>query len=230
MVGQRPYDVALNSRDQEQGFINPGEEDDSYMPFTFKDLRRKGVVFFRAFLKSGLNEAFNPEWNEERYFGRVDAIPTYQGTTRTINVSFDMVAWSPKDLPLMYKKIQALQAMVYPLYDDQGFYKTGPIIRMRIGDLFAGRNSDGNGLGGYITALDFSYDDTIWNIEPDFKVPRKVEISLGFTVLHDQNPGLYPDGNDFKFGTAEITKENNKYKIGEISEANIRKIFDQKKK
>lgn len=92
-----------------------------------------------------------------------------------------------------------------------------------------GANKEGNGLGGYITALDFSYDETIWNIEKNLKAPRKVTVSLGFTVLHDDNPGLYPDGNDFKFGTAKITRENSKYKIGEISEANIRKIFDQKK-
>jgi hypothetical protein len=60
-------------------------------------------------------------------------------------------------------------------------------------------------------------------------VPRKVTVSVGFTVLHDHNPGLYPSGNEFKFGTAEIKRENTEYKIGEISEANIRKIFDQKK-
>lgn len=94
-----------------------------------------------------------------------------------------------------------------------------------------GANKEGNGLGGYITALDFSYDETIWNIEKNLKAPRKVTVSLGFTVLHDDNPGLYPSGDDFKFGTAKITKstETKKYELGEISEANIRKIFDQKK-
>lgn len=137
LTAQKPWAVGLDSQDETNGTIKEGDDDDTYMPFTFKDLRRKGSIFFRAFLKGGLNETFSPEWNEERYYGRVDAIPMYQGTTRNINLSFDMVSWEPKDLPLMYKKMQALQSMVYPMYDAQGFLNLGPIIRMRVGDLFA---------------------------------------------------------------------------------------------
>jgi hypothetical protein len=129
---QKPWSVALNSEDETNITIKEGADEDNYMPFSFKDLRRKGSVFFRAFLRPGLNETVAPEWNEERYYGRVDAIPMYQGTTRNINLSFDMVSWEPKDLPVMYKKMQALQSMVYPMYDAQGFLKLGPIIRMRV--------------------------------------------------------------------------------------------------
>jgi hypothetical protein len=51
--------------------------------------------------------------------------------------------------------------------------------------------------------MDWNFDDGIWNIETDWKVPRKVLISLGFTILHDGNPGIYP----IKGGTERLTEE-----------------------
>jgi hypothetical protein len=111
--------------------------------------------------------------------------------------------------------------MVYPLYDDQGFLKAGPIIKMRVGDLIS--TGTGKGLSGYLTSLDLNYDKSVWNIKKDFKVPRNIEVSLGFTALHDTNPGLYNDGTgDYVFGTAVF--ENSKLK-GDIETTNIRSIF-----
>jgi hypothetical protein len=222
-------DVAFNTEDEDNGYVtsqvDPGvKNDENYMPFVFQDLRIPDqFLYFRAFLQEGLAETFSPEWNEDRYYGRVDPVPTYIGTTRTIDLSFDVVAWSPKDLPVMYKKLQKLQSMVYPLYDEEGFLKSGPIIRMRIGDLICGKNN--KGLPGFITSMDFSYDESVWNIQKDFKSPRKVTVSLGYTVLHEANPGLYPQGEDIKFGVAQVVKDNDKFKLDKFSTSEIRKIF-----
>lgn len=225
------------------------EEDAVYIPFMFQDLRDDppAYLYFRAFLKPGMAETFTPDWQVERYYGRVDQVPIYQGTLRTLAVSFDVVAWSPADLPVMWRKLQKLQSMVYPSYNKGGFLKSGPIIRMRIGDLFA--NQDNRGLPGYVTSMDWSYDDGIWNLKTDFKVPRKVSISIGFTVLHDGNPGIYPfkaaqaSEIDFNsnldepdestdntqlatFGAGKITNEKGKTQIT-VNPSEIRKIFER---
>jgi hypothetical protein len=218
------------------------DEDKNYMPFMFEDLRMDPpqYLYFRAFLKSGLSEMFSPEWQITRYFGRVDQVPVYMGTNRTLNVSFDVVSWSPKDLNVMYKKLKKLQAMVYPMYDTQGFMSRGPIVRMRIGDLIA--NSSGRGLPGYITSMNWAYDDGIWNIEPGSKVPRKMSVSISFTVLHEGNPGIYPyEKNTFDivantntagntpenvFGVGKVTADANANTVStEVNAGDIRKIF-----
>lgn len=223
------YDVGFDTIDEDAGIRKSTiGDDENYMPFMFQDLRDRTDTFlyFRAFLKEGFSELFSAKWNEEEYYGRTEAVPTYMGTQRTINIAFDLVAWGPKDLPVMYKKLQKLQSMVYPLYDEKGFMKSGPIIRMRVGDLIASQNK--KGLAGYINSIDLSYDKTIWNIETDFKVPRKIQISLQFTVLHDTNPGLYPDasdGGEYKFATAMVERNGNNFTIKDISQANIRAIF-----
>jgi len=202
----------LEGDDTEDGVVaDPIDDSKLYFPFMFQDLRQNfnQFLYFRAFLKpESLAESFTPEWNSERYYGRVDQIPVYQGTIRTINVAFDVVAWGPSDLPVMWRKLSKLQSMVYPAYDTRGFLQSGPIIRMRIGDLFAS-TADGTtkGLPGYISSMDWSYDDGIWNLKEDFKVPRKVTVSLSFIVIHNGNPGLYPysDLSDIPLGATEET-------------------------
>lgn len=241
-------DVAFSPLDETEGVLDATiEEENIYMPFMFQDLRdvEDRFLYFRAFLKPGMAETFTPDWQVERYYGRVDQVPIYMGTLRTLALSFDVVAWSPKDLPVMWKKLQKLQSMVYPFYNKGGFLKSGPIIRMRIGDLFA--NQLNKGLPGYITSMDWSYDDGIWNMKTDFKVPRKVTVSLGFTVLHDGNPGTYPfkgseatpqnidfaaDLNEqpkttdgFTFGAGKIENKDGNVTI-KVDTSEIRKIFE----
>lgn len=220
-------DVAFDVMDEDEGITGKIDDDEIYLPFSFEDLRQPGkILYFRAFIKEGFSETFTPEWHEEKYYGRTEGVPIYMGTMRTINISFDVVAWSPKDLSVLYKKLQTLQSMVYAMYDGQGFLKTGPICRMRVGDLIAAE--DGQGLAGYMTALDFSYDKSIWNINTDEKVPRNITVSVGYTVLHESNPGLYKnEDGELKFGTATIEKDGEEFKVKNISESNIRKIFGQ---
>lgn len=240
-------DVGFTPEDFEAGVIAEViPEDGIYMPFMFQDLRDKTdqFLYFRAFLKDGISETFTPDWQTERYYGRVDQIPIYQGTIRSLSVAFDVVAWKPADLLVMWKKLEKLQSMVYPFYNTAGFINAGPIIRMRIGDLFAAKAIDGvggRGLPGYITSMDWSYDDGIWNVETGFKVPRKVTVSLGFTVLHNGNPGTYPfqentfpddaalpsdaDTDGIIFGAGKFTKSSNGVDL-QVSRAEIRKIFD----
>jgi hypothetical protein len=242
-----PLDAKFPQENQDSLRKVPVPDGEIYLPFMFQDLRETGTaerfLYFRAFLKPGLAETFTPDWQVERYYGRVDQIPIYMGTLRSLSVAFDVVAWSPEDLPVMWQKLNKLQSMVYPFYNKGGFYKAGPIVRMRIGDLFAG--ADNKGLPGYITSLDWSYADGIWNIQDDFRVPRKVSVSLGYTVLHDGNPGTYPlkaadpSTIDFNkdvngptdstqgstFGAGKITEQDGQMKI-KVSPSEIRKIFE----
>jgi hypothetical protein len=216
-------------------------DDEIYLPFMFQDLRDapEQFLYFRAFLKDGLSETFVPDWQTENYYGRVDSIPIYKGTTRNISVAFDVVAWQAAELPIIYKKLSKLQSMLYPEYDGKGFLNKGPIIRMRIGDLINGGAK--KGIPGYITSLDLAYDDGIWNIETDFKVPRKISISLGFTVLHEGNPGIFPffpnrefnindstpseAPKDKAFGAAKFTATSKTNMRIDVSRAEIRRIF-----
>jgi hypothetical protein len=90
-------DVAFSVEDETEGIVSKTIGDDkNYFPFMFQDLRHRNeqFLYLRAFLKS-MTETFTPEWNEDRFYGRTEPVPIYKGTMRTINLSFDMVAWRP---------------------------------------------------------------------------------------------------------------------------------------
>jgi len=183
-------------------------EDETYIPFMFQDLRDSPAKFmyFRAFLKDGLSENFTPEWQIQKYYGRVEGIPTYSHTTRTVSLGFDVVAFSPADLPIMWKKLHKLQSMVYPAFSQKGYLQSAPIIRMRVGDLISSTNN--RGLPGYINSINFAYDDGIWTVEENFKIPRKVSVTLSFTTLHDNNIGVLLDDDGFFGGISLIESED----------------------
>jgi hypothetical protein len=237
-----PDDLSVKFEGEIDG-LRGGQIDDSkvYMPLMFQDLRetKEKFLYLRAFLKEGFTETFNANWDVQSYFGRVDGVPIYKNTNRVISLSFDLLAWSPCELPIMYKKLHKLQSMVYPLFDSNGFLNCGPIIRMKVGDLISSR--DKLGLPGYLTSLDFSYDDTLWSLELDLKAPMKITVTLAFTVLHEFNPGVTKTfgssrgGDELCFGGAKNWGEgvNVLEKLpGEESsfESNVRGIITKVKK
>lgn len=190
-------DWGFRTFDREDGT----QDDDVYVPLSFTDLRPVGTtyrsVYFRPLITS-FAESFTPEWNKANYLGRVDPVATYQSTGRTITIGFKLVAFGPEDVRTIYQKLHWLQSMVYPTYDKNLMMTAGPVVRMRVGDVVNGSSSaSGKGLPGIIESLDFDYTDALWELKAGYKVPRNIEVSLTFTVIHEVPVGL---GNEGMFG------------------------------
>lgn len=206
--GNRVYrknqtNAAKNENDQ--GFIDhrmtSPTDDQTYVPLVFIDLRNtlflQKSVYFLPFITS-LTENFAPQWNMANYFGRVDPVATYQSTSRTINLGFKLVCFSRNDLDVIFKKLAWLTSMCYPQFNDD-VYQAGPVVSMRVGDLIAS-TSPGNGLTGVITSLNLSYDEAIWEIEADAKLPRNIDVTVAFQVLHERPIGLVQQTGGTMFG------------------------------
>lgn len=176
------------------------DDDDAYVPLSFMDLRPLGgsnnvrTVYFRPFITS-LTEEISPEWNKQNFFGRVDPVMTYMSTNRTISISFAVQAFSPEDLKTIYYKLNWLSSMCYPSYDKDLLFKSGPSVRMRVGDLIKGAGS--LGLPGVIENISAEYTDSLWELKKNNKVPMGFRVSLSFQVLHEVPIGIGIDG---KFG------------------------------
>lgn len=187
--GERVDGSIVTKEHQDPQTVLP--DDLTYVPLSFTDLRpingnELRTVYFRPFDLT-LNEAFAPRWNEATYFGRVDPVMTYQGTTRTVSLSFTLHTFSPSDIRVIYQKLHWLKSMVYPEYGSDMLMKSGPVCRLRVGDVL---KSHGHGVSGVITSLDLDYADALWELKKGSKVPRQVGVSVSFTVLHDAIIGL----------------------------------------
>jgi hypothetical protein len=182
-------------------------DDSVYVPLVFTDMRPSNrelrAVYFKPFIKS-LSENFAPNWNLGNYFGRVDPVATYKSTNRTINLSFKITCFEPEDLAANYRKLAWLSSMCYPEYKG-GQYFAGPVVRLRVGDVISAIGGvTGKGLSGIITSLDINYDEGVWNIEANQKLPRDITVSVGFHVLHDKAIGIV----DGQFGGVNGSKAN----------------------
>jgi hypothetical protein len=94
-----------------------------FIPFYFQDLRTNEIISFHAFLED-LRDNFNPEYNVNKYIGRVDPVITYAGNTeRSITVTFYVVATSPNDFQYMYEKVNRFIGFVYPQFNEGEKYR-----------------------------------------------------------------------------------------------------------
>ena len=130
--------------------------DGEYVPFYFHDLRTNEVLGFHAFLMS-LNDDYSVNYESSEGFGRVDPIKIYKSTNRKIGLSFMVAATDAQDFDDMWAKINKLLTMAYPQYtqgksisvnENYQFVKpftqligASPMIRLRVGNLFASNYS-----------------------------------------------------------------------------------------
>jgi hypothetical protein len=184
---------SFNAEDELYGNVTEDLDDDlAYVPLVFTDLRpdptgRTRRVYFRA-LNVSSGESFNPNWSEEEAWGRVDPVLGYRSTNRSISLSFTCHAFSPEDLPVMYRKRQWLTSMVYPEISPDLLMKSGPVIRLRLGDLY---NNANGGLAGVLKSVEFDDSEQTWELRRGYKVPRGFNVSVNFQVLHEGTPGIH---------------------------------------
>ena len=130
--------------------------DAEYMPFYFHDLRTHEIISMPAFVTS-FDESFAVNYSSTPSYGRQDPVRIYNGTERSINLSFKLVAFSEEDFTSMWYTINKFVSMLYPQYS-KGIQRTlkntdpkksvsfiqpfsqvpaaSPMIRIRLGDLY----------------------------------------------------------------------------------------------
>lgn len=126
-----------------------------HMPFYIQDLRTNEIISFHAFLTS-LSDSYSADWSAQKGFGRLEAAQIYGGGSRSIGLSFSLVAMNPADFDEMYFKINKLTTLVYPQWSEGTLMDSGdstfvqpfsqvptasPLCRVRVGDLFTSNYS-----------------------------------------------------------------------------------------
>lgn len=168
------------------------DDDDTRVPICFTDLRKDPArnayrsVYFRP-VNLQFNATFTPEWAEGSTFGRVDPVVGYQKTTRTVSLQFEVHAFAPEDVRVMYNKMTWLASMCYPSYGEDGLIRSGPVTRLRIGDAFS---AESGGLPGVIRTLGFDFSEALWELKRGMKVPRSYKVAVDFLTLHEGPVGL----------------------------------------
>ena len=165
-------------------------------------------VEFPAFLTS-LNNSFSSNWNEERVYGRQDPIGTFQGTSRKISLSFNIVSYDLEDAKKNLENINKITRMLYPSYSpvktDDGsknalVLSKAPLVYLQFGNLI---QENDNSLLGWINSWSANpiLDMGMFTPEMGKFFPKVYEASIDFTPQHKQNLAFNSGdgGNPIKF-------------------------------
>ena len=163
-----------------------------------KNLAIKKEVVFSQIKMTGFSDTVTPSWNEEAVYGRMDRIATYQGTTRAIDLSFELGPFSESDdrKKLALEKISRLMQFQYPTYSGTGdatAISRPPLLQINF------HNYIREGLVCYVTDMSYAPVDgmsatTVPKLHGTDILPQRISVSLNIKVLHTKAPGWSESG------------------------------------
>ena len=179
-------------------------------PLTFKSMVSGHTVEFKAFIES-LTTSFKSNWNTEIVYGRKDPVATFQGTQRTIQLSWTVPAATVGEARHNLNAVASLSTMLYPGYTANQIKVTdgndtsplttansisrSPLIKIKFANLI--RAKDGEGLLGYCDGFDHQIEIPMgFFIDNQKMYPKVIKISCNFTVLHQHDLG-FDNNNDW---------------------------------
>lgn len=142
------------------------------------DVNNTQPVHFRALISS-IKESVKPEFNEQRYVGRTERFVTYGGVKRGLNLSFNIVAFSDKELEGMWTKVNYLTGMAFPKGIKNGFM-VPPLFKFTIGGLYDNQPC-------YIESLDYDFLDETITFDIDKEVPFAINVIMQLSILEKRS-------------------------------------------
>jgi len=150
------------------------------------------LVRFKAMLKN-FSDNFESNWNSEEVNGRMDPIETFQGTKRTIQIEWDVVAHDLYEAEDNLHKADLLSTFLYPVYSDFGnsnSITTAPLLRMKFSNLMQSAKGD-RGLIGRLAGFQYTpdLDSGVFFSDKNLMCPQAITINATFHVLHEHSLG-----------------------------------------
>ena len=179
-------------------------------------------VAFKGWV-TDFSDDFASTWNTTEVYGRMDPLATFQGTQRTITLSFDVVAGSRSEAIRNDENVNKLIQFLYPVYSqgssgegascnlprDQAIVAAAPLLRLSYANLVQ-NNVDQKGLVGYLAGVNYAPNLEAGQFLPGWNqtatpgleiVYQQLSINFSFTVLHTHLMGwVQGEGNSFYFG------------------------------
>ena len=119
--------------------------------------KKKTFVHFPSFFDGAITDNMGASWGSFKYLGRGEEFFNYEGFTREVGFSFQVVAQSKPELSIMYQKLNYLQSTLAPNFSENGFMR-GNIHQVTIGGYFFEQP-------GVITSLNFTMPtESPWEI------------------------------------------------------------------
>ncbi len=157
-------------------------------------------VEFPAFL-TNFSDQYSVGWTPESVYGRMDPIQTYNGTTRTIAIGFDVLSPSLAEARNNMANYSKFIQMLYPVYSAPLTGRLGkgrtlaapPLLRVQFMNLITNNSGDNfeRGLLGCISGLTFDPNREVgFFIDDEEILAKHFNVSFNFDPQHEHELGF----------------------------------------
>jgi hypothetical protein len=162
------------------GQLNIDKLPKDFIKFRIRDAVNGKWLVFPAHLGT-ITDTVSPEYSQERYIGRPDAVHVYTGTNRNVTFDFKVAAFTKQEIPIIQEKMNYLIGLGYPHYKNYGgdgeMRPVAPYIYLTIGDLF-------NNTPGYFNSISCTIEETsTWELDEGFQIPQYWNVSVDFVYI-----------------------------------------------
>ena len=178
------YNVTSSVTTLDENTINYGnvikeqEPNSDIIKFIFREADDSNPVYFRALLSS-IKESIKTEFNEQRYVGRTERFVTYGGAKRSVNLGFNVVAFSKDEIDGVWTKINYLSGLAFPK-DVQNGFMVPPLFKITIGGIYENQPC-------YIETLDYDFLDESITFDIDKEVPFAVNVTMQLSLFEKRS-------------------------------------------
>jgi hypothetical protein len=149
----------------------------------------KEKLSFSAYI-NGFKDTSSPEYSDIKYIGRSEHFYVYTGFKRDVSFNFQIPCYNFQELRSKHTSLATLMSSTMGQYNDTKL--GGVICKLKLGNYI-------NNQPGFITNI--SYDvpnDSSWDI--DEQLAHNINVSVGFTLIHDFLPSFNNSGSIFTIG------------------------------
>lgn len=133
---------------------------------------------FPAYLES-YDDNYNADWESVKYVGRAENFYGYKGYTRSINLSFKVIAFRESHLVPLYQELNKLVGVTAPSYDNvQNLFMRGTLASLTVGELLRDKK-------GIIPSVKLSWErDDPWEVVAHSKYEENSQTAdFGFNTI-----------------------------------------------
>jgi len=138
---------------------SPSLRTDEFFTIFIRHLPTSQFVEFEGWTTE-FSDQYSANWNQESVYGRMDPLPTFENTQRTISLGFDVVSDSAAQAEQNLNAIANLIKFQYPVYEGsprtaQNTLKAAPLIQMKWTNLISDAKAR-DFLTGYLDGVTYN--------------------------------------------------------------------------
>lgn len=205
------------------GDILPGMINNKEFKIYVENIPTGKKVSFKAWV-TGFSDNFRSQWTGTPVYGRMDDLYTFQKTSRSISLAFDVVAGNAAEAIQNQTNLNQLTQFLYPVYSkpvavnpasprrNSQILEAAPLLKLRWNALAQNAESGGH-LVGFLAGLIHSPNLEAGQFFTDKKLGKDIHyqqhsVQLEFTVLHTHLPGWFTSDGTLRFGGKKQIEQN----------------------